>query len=380
MNPKTVKYLLLSFMLLSFFSCSAQKSEDVTFEKEVVIYNPINALTEYITKDSIYFIGKDLASRKEIVVYDLKGEPRKTIKIKKMPHLEYSNILHFINYDSMFISIASPLQVIYLIDSSSNIKFYKEFPYHLTSDSINTCLVNRIHYHNGNLYTLLNMYPDDMGPCSARIMLNRVARELPLYCKIPIKDSSELEFYGQNTVQYLYDNDSVFYGREKISTQYANGYLFSRRYPSVDVIIFDLNTNKIVKTLKISSKLIDTTPPKEILLECDDYSNFIDSINDVNQKGISITNICYDTTRELYYFFIEKWRRNNKTDIVVQIFDKDFNFNREFDIKNRKKGKKNMIFDDIFLFKNQIVLKYIENPIPEKTRINVIYDFYNINF
>ncbi|MGP1514629.1 MAG: hypothetical protein ACTTJH_01580 [Bacteroidales bacterium] len=382
---KNIVYILIFSLLLS-YSCTAQHdAKELIFAKEIVFdRGGYRCSGTFIDNGSFYIYVGEPVSRKELKIYNSDWELCKTIKLKSLPYLEYVHSLDIINMDSILIYIGSPLQRIYLIDSNANIKFQKDIPWSVKDDSVRMSLdhiVGNSHYNN-YIYTGRTIYPtgkeihSDSYNCDARIKCNRVARELPVYCRISLQDSSlDFEGFGQGALNHLYVNDTILdasYG----GTYICNNLFFHAHYVNgYNMLLFNLDDNKFQKKLSLSSKIADFKKLKNVMMVGKSYNE----LRDINLKRFRrdgkppiVRTICWNPILKQYYFLVDVRPQSHSDYFVIQSYDKDFNFIKEFKVKDKDD------IDEMYIFKDKLFTKSLrENGGQDRS---IVYKVYTINF
>jgi hypothetical protein len=367
--------IILIFCLFLFLPCSS-KNDILKLKKEIVfnVGMPIKSCGTFYENDSMYFYFAELASRKQIKIYNSNTDLVKTISLKKFNYLDMAENIYMPCMDSIILVIGNPVQLVYLIDDNANILYQRVFPQFVNTDSITYALDASfldysacIYNNNNSIYLLLNAfrYLDTSIHLKEYVECNRIANNSPLFYNVSLnKKDSMITYIGNNLLPIVYPNDTIFrvhYPYFKID----NDYLFNFIYEFGKIMIIDTRTKKYIKTIQIKSRYAKIGI---------DVINFTDKNKDSQWDKIGeswrVQNIVWDKFKQCYYIFITKGAYNN--DVIIQRLDANFHLVAE----------KKMINNNNLRFTNVVVIKdgLLINIYNEKNTNNAIYKLYSVNF
>lgn len=358
------KILVQVFIIISLFtisSCTKAQEKELQLKEELVFDVGYDVkpwfLGNFYDKDSnLFFYFSEPVSHKEIQIFNREQQLVKKISLKHIDYLYLARMIKMPSMDSIIISIAEPLQLIYVLDSNANILYRHDFPLSTTKEDGDEYNYNEaLAYNNGYVYMDNNHKYRMITAEQFVYSLKKVHNEMPIFSRMRMDTVSHTveEFGNYNNKIYKYETS---YRHDFQYCKIENDKLFHFTSYTNKVAITDLNNLDSVKIVSVYSKY---TP---IGLEDFRITEKTDVYNEIYVNGVDIMydrslfasgrvfDVLWDKYRQLYYFFIKtKYSDRKMSDYgwIIQVFDKDFNFIRESKIRR----------DRAFVLQNNMVLQ-----------------------
>lgn len=359
-----MKNIIIIIAICTLF-CSCKSKNDnyiIEFKKDITFNVGFQAGesfsgTFYNNNEPHYYFS-EVVSRKVVKIFDKNANLVKEISLKNQEYLNLARNLYMPSMDSIIITIGDPVQKVLVTNSKGETLFEKYFEQYIRTDSIDYALDAPLWLpaarYNNNIYLINGAFKQlqyNATPDQYALMRSIVNRQ-PRICQVSLDTNINPIYFGNNTLSKIYDNDTVNVGNPPFFT-IGNHYLFDIARHSGKIAVFDLTTNKLCKILEIkhNNKIIGERKSNN---------------KDVICKELSIDNIVWDKYRELYYVLLSRGVKN-KYQVIIQIFDKNFHFKQEVEMKDRLSTL------TVLVSKEGISLRLISN---DK---NVTYKLYSIN-
>jgi hypothetical protein len=383
-----MKNIYICIMCLICFSCTGQE-ENIKPLKSFTFPTGYFARSKFCgnfyDKDSnLFFYFGEPVSYKEIQIFDSNQKLVKKVSLRNLDYIYGAQTITMPCLDSIIITIANPLQLVYVLDSNANIIYEKYFPYSYIKDSITyeygaTTTGNKI-YHDGYIYLSNEV-----------VLPYNSAKE---FAKCLRHEYSEFQFFkikldSNNNERQQFGNyfDRIY----KYPTSYRNclhqytienNYIFHYFVQTNKVAITNCNDIYNTKIIDLKSKYTTIGLKEDEVTEKSNLRKIYDKNENISCFSTgSLFNVVWDNYRNRYYFFIKtKFEKDtSRCDWIIQTFDTNFNFVKECKINNDD----DFDFHDISITKEGLLINcnlYFYGKRENTTKREMVYKLYAIDF
>ncbi len=353
------KILCIVFIVFTFVFCATQSATSgILFEQEIRI-PALKFGGMFHIDDNFYFYSIEPTSKKQLLIYDNKVELLKEISLKTIPYIDMCSGVDIFDFNRIALSIGSPLQIVYLIDSTAKIQGENFVPQFVLVDSVKKIYRYVETYKSfydsvDNSILAYNIFFSQNSSTSA-FDVKQLAEKYPLMLKIPFRNCEQIENIGENKLCDMYEEETDVY--ENGYCFVVGNYILYSYSKSLVTLVFDRKNNTFIKKIKSTTKLLKPTKTKKNI--------------QANHYPIYIMDICWNKVREEYYMLLvgdsDMIKDNN---YILQVFDKDFKYEREVKLP-RVSGNDDYVYR-MLSDGDRLVVKFSKNKSEDE------FDYYNV--